>query len=413
MSNAMRCLLLLLALVINTCNCGGVIELTETSWLEFKNKNKNEGGVIACINSSSSSSLVARRRLDAAAAADTSSSITFASVDSVNNKVLCESFFTSSSSPLSSIRKSTFFVLIPETSSSSSSSQLLRVPNSITATPIALIDFAICASRPTVRVLSTDDEIQTLTSSSSDNGSGIGFLLISSKKDNSSDSEFSRSFFHVARLLHGRASFFSVHDEDLIKNIIGAAGNDNDNHDIVCDNKNCIILIETATTLRGGKLVILTPSASRSLPYATGICARAVVASLLENDSLVSSETSGIYAWIIRHHWPQITELTPSTLEMARVDGRYLAFLSLGVIDTSAQSLAQSLGSLADSTTSLLPQNVRESFIFAVVERHAGGEIFTDQFAQMLSNELLVIDTINAKLWRDQTIREEEDMDTW
>ena len=408
MSNAMRSLLLLLALVINTCN--GVIELTETSWLEFKNKNK--GGVIACINSSSSSSLVARRRLDAAAAADASSSITFASVDSVNNKMLCESFFTSSS-PSSSIRKSTFFVLTPETSSSLSSSQLLRVPNSITATPIALIDFAIRASRPIVRVLSTDDDIQTLTSSSSDNGSGIGFLLISSKKDNSSDSEFSRSFFHVARLFHGHASFFSVHDEDLIKNIIGAAGNDNDSHDDILCNKNCIILIETATTLREKEFVILTPSASRSLPYATGVCARAVGASLLENDSLVSGETSGIYAWIIRHHWPQITELTPSTLEMARVDGRYLAFLSLGVIDTSAQSLAQSLGLLADSTTSLLPQNVRESFIFAVVERHAGGEIFTDQFAQMLSNELIVIDTINAKFWRDQTIREEEDMDSW
>ena len=416
----MRYLLLLasLFLVINTSF--GVIDVVSlTSWLDFKSKSKGGVSIIACINSSSSSSsLVARRRLDAAAAAaDTSSSITFAIID---DKVLCESFL--SSSP---IRKSTFFVFTPETlSSSSSTSQLLRVPNSITASPIALIDFAIRASRPFVRVISTGDDIQTLiASSSSSSDSGIGFLLISDQKKNSdngnnnnSESEFSRSFFHVAQLFHGRASFFSVHDENLIKNIIGGNDNDGDNEVAAC-NKNCIILIETTTNTKK-KLVMLTPSASRHLPYAPSVCARAVGASFVEEPSLLLSGESaagicGIYAWVIRHQWPRITELTPSTLELSHVDGRFLAFLSLGMIDTAAQALAQSLGSLADATTSLLPQNVRESFIFAVVERHSGGEIFTDQFAQILSNELIVVDTINAQFWRDQTIREEEDMDTW
>ena len=432
---------LIAALVVVSPSRGAVDYVTD--WAETV-KLKGAAAVIACVDSRLSGASRVVARLEAAqAAAGSDAAVTFGQIDAARDAAICERLNPGDGARL---KKASSF-LIALTASGTS----LRVPSAIAASPSALVDFALRVSRPVITLIHAGDDVRALLQDTHDD---VAFIFFSSRKvskptetykvealvgpglaaasglggDNGQASDMGLAFFRVATLLYGRSSFFSVHEEDVrlgrVKGLEGLAIDDNHH---LCGG-DCVVCLRAAEAEgeEGKKFTtsVLTLAAARELPYARDVCARAAAASSTDDEggggSLSSlsppppltGEAAGLFAWIFRSKWPKLVELTSATLADACIDGRYLALASLGAIDDDAQALARALDSIADPISSLLPPQVRNSFIFALVERAAAVN-FTNQFASGVAHELIVIDTLGRRFWQDATVREEEDMDTW
>jgi hypothetical protein len=179
-----------------------------------------------------------------------------------------------------------------------------------------------------------------------------------------------------------------------------------------------IAALNSAVTVSAdAKVPVLVGSAGAlKVVNAADLCARAAAAAAADGFAALDfsgAAHAGVYAWVMRNRWSQLTELTPATLSDARIDGRLLVLGILGRIDADAEALARVLVSLSDSSErSILTADVREKFIFSVVEKSAARS-FTAQFSITAEHEIVVIDLIQSAYWRDQSVRQEEDMETW
>lgn len=288
----------------------------------------------------------------------------------------------------------------------------LRVPSAVVMSPAALIDFALRCARPRVAVLNAGDDIRAIVSVNT-GVDGIGFLLVGGEQD----APLATAFDRVSSMLRGRASFFSVR-ADLVGSVVGLDAWLAQATVPIPASGGFIAALNSAVTVSvDAKVPVLAGSAGAlKVVNAADLCARAAAAAV--SDGLATLDFSGVahagvYAWVMRNRWSQLTELTPATLSDARIDGRLLVLGILGRIDADAEALARVLVSLSESSeSSILPADVREKFIFSVVEKSAARS-FTAQFSTTAEHEIVVIDLIKSAYWRDQSVRQEEDMETW
>jgi len=358
--------------------------------------------------------LLARLEAAAAASADAGGGLTWARADCARDAALCAALGAREGERAPHVR------VVAAARGGGAAPPPRRVPAAAAATATSLADFAARAVRPPVEPLAPDGARAAVAARGA---AGVAFVLVEADGGGGGGGDdLAAAFDRAALALHGHAAFFRATAADAARGELGA----------------WLARAEPRGGGGGGAWVaaldaeadappaaLRSAAAARALPYARGVVDRLRAAAAAEADGGAAraaldgalrgeagAAAGALLAWATRHAWPRLSQLTPATLAAARADGRLLAVAALGDTGPEGAAFAHALDRLADAAASPLARDVREAFIFAVVER-AEFPRWSSQFAFVGRHELLVADTLRGTYFRDPTVREEEDAETW
>lgn len=307
----------------------------------------------------------------------------------------------------------------------------------------ALVDVAIRLSRaPVMKLPYKQDNFDINTWSSQYGRDGISFVYVEGSIPHAEETEinksFRKSFRQVARLLRDSFTFAVVREEDIrtVPNLQQYITNPPPTPYIIrVESSLSNIQYIVPDDLGKLKYSISLPVNKRARESSASTSNTIVDESANEDDTAsktteTRSTLESLYSWVQHLRWPSVIALGPDNFPHVanNPEGRFLVIAAVHANELNSKSNGDDTSTtpsrssavyaavhrMANPKSSLLSSEIRDRFLFTWLDAKTF-EAFLDQFNIEATEapHLIVLDAPNKSFWVDNSVDEEDEMETW